>query len=421
MSSFEFNTRDWFEGTAPEELAVTNNSLSVAVNGKVVTYLLNKAIKSTSNEVYLPLYPVAEWIAANWWRLLYECNPHRDVESFQTCHNLKYAGEGYFLPDLLLAPEIDVVHLTWNERAINHGELSFLGYGSENIPFEDVKNELARFVRFVIGRLLANNISDTPLQKDWAAIEASTRDAEERDFCIACAQLGFDPYCISASCADEIIEADERLSGKISLGEFFNTVALGHIKASVEWLEQIGTADSKNSAFNNELRRIKELLPDFSHALPWERGYKEARWVRANFFKTQSAFRDFQQKMMAETFQKTVPFSLCSALVETSEKQTPMFISTSQKNNFLAGRMLGEYLHSSADHINLVTKVSTPSQKRCRAFSAELNAPAEWLKQDLNGKRLVCDDDIAELAEKYQVNELVVKYQLVNHNLAAVL
>ena len=77
MSSFEFNTRDWFEGTAPEELAVTNNSLSVAVNGKVVTYLLNKAIKSTSNEVYLPLYPVAEWIAANWWRLLYECNPHQ--------------------------------------------------------------------------------------------------------------------------------------------------------------------------------------------------------------------------------------------------------------------------------------------------------------------------------------------------------
>ena len=82
--------------------------------------------------------------------------------------------------------------------------------------------------------------------------------------------------------------------------------------------------------------------------------------------------------------------------------------------------MFAGYLHSPANHINLVTTVYTPDQKRSRAFSAELFAPAESIRVDLKGKAFVCEDDVSELAEKYQIGESVIKYQIENHRIAAI-
>ena len=101
-------------------------------------------------------------------------------------------------------------------------------------------------------------------------------------------------------------------------------------------------------------------------------------------------------------------------------EQNPMFVSTSFQSSFLLGRMFGEYLHTPADSINLVTKISTPNQKRCRAFAAELIAPAELLRVDLKGRSQLCEDDVSELADKYQTSEFVIKHQLENHHLAVV-
>ena len=83
--------------------------------------------------------------------------------------------------------------------------------------------------------------------------------------------------------------------------------------------------------------------------------------------------------------------------------------------------MFGEYLHASAEKVNLITKVSTPNQKRCRAFAAEWLAPAELLQDDLKGRSQLCEDDVSELAEKYQTSEFVIKHQLENHRLAVVI
>ena len=420
MSNFELKTQDWFEGSAPRELAVTNNFLSIVVNDEVVSHLSNQAIRSTSTGVYLSLYPLAEWLAANWWRLLYECNLQRNVADFQSHHNLSYAGEGYFLPDLLLAPEMDVVHLQWAPRSINHGQLSFIAHGGTSVPFDSVRNELARFIHLVIGRLQANNIGDTLLQRDWNAVCASERDRDERQFCIACAQLGLDPYCVSEEVADQIVKADESIGKIVDLNEFFNTVAPENIAESVTWLKQVGY-DHADCEIANICREIKEHLPKFSESLPWALGYEEAKWVRKTYFPSQTQLRDFQNKFAETAEQENAPYGFCSALVGASNEQHPTFILTSFQNSFLQGRMLGEYLHTPADSINLVTKVSTPNQKRCRAFAAELLAPAELLRDELKGCSQLCEDDVSELAEKYQTSEFVIKHQLENHHLAVLL
>lgn len=420
MKEFEFKIQSWIEGSSPIELAVTNNFLSILVRGEIISDVLHQANKSTANGVYLPLYPVAEWIAANWWRLLYECNRQRGNEDFRYCHNLSFAGEGYFLPNLSFFPETDVVYLEWEKRSINNGDLQFLGQGQAKIPFDDIQKEFASFIQIVIGRLETLGIQDTLLQKDWEAIQKANNDQEEKDFCIACAQLGIDPYAVTEEQAQRIIDSHEILSKNVDVNEFFNTVSMKSITESTEWLAKLSNDKSIKKKANAFFREIKEKIPGFKDYQPWKRGYKEAQWVRANFFNASFKLNDFYSLIEETTHNEEIPFDFCMAVTKTSDDLNPTFIHPDKLSHFQAGRVLGDYIHSSGNTCKLMTKLYTPEQKYSRAFAAELIAPAESLRNDLKGKCYVCDDDIAELSQKYQINDSVIRHQIENHNLAKI-
>lgn len=63
MTAFELRAHDWFEGGAPKELAVTNTLLTIIVNDHIVSSLNTPSIRSVSDSLCLPLYPLAEWLA----------------------------------------------------------------------------------------------------------------------------------------------------------------------------------------------------------------------------------------------------------------------------------------------------------------------------------------------------------------------
>ena len=149
MKEFEFRIRDWFEGCPPLEFAVTNNFLSVFVDEILVSKLSNYSNKSTADGIYLPLYPIAEWLVTNWWRLLYECNNYRNND-FEYCHNLSFAGEGYFLPDIRFLPENDIIGIEWKPRSINGDMLSFCDFGDRTVSFASVESEFKCFINIVL-------------------------------------------------------------------------------------------------------------------------------------------------------------------------------------------------------------------------------------------------------------------------------
>lgn len=424
MSNFDLITQDWFEGNAPPEFSLTNTMFSINVNNKIVTHIYRKNGKSTSDFICIPLYPVVEWIARNWWRLFFECNQRQNSEGYQYCHNLQYAGEGYFLPNLLLTPEMDVMKFRWSPRSINQDSLSFLGDGNESVNFQAVYREIERFVQCVIERLRTNDIKNTSLQRDWHAILNSRRNKEEKQFCIACAQLGYDPYCVPEEIADNIISSNELLKEELSIGEYFNAVSPDSLKETTQWLSDITKIMKIKSKSVKILQEARELLSDCN--IPagtpaWERGYFEAKMIRSQFFKTQKSLNSLRDMIDEVSFFEEIPKKFCSALVGNTENSNPVFLHSPRANNFLYGRMFAEYLGISTNKVNLVTKVSTPNQKRCRAFSAELFAPAESLREDLKGCNRVYDDDISELAEKYDIDSLAIKHQIENHNIATVM
>lgn len=149
-----------------------------------------------------------------------------------------FAGEGYLLPDLTLLPEQDVFRLQWRPRSINQGARTLTSQGNATLDFPLVMETLAAFIRLVVARLVACGLHDTPLQQDWQAICASSQDPEERSFCIACAQLGLDPYCVGTETANRIIQADETLSGSLDMADLFHAAAPEELLAIGSWLQE---------------------------------------------------------------------------------------------------------------------------------------------------------------------------------------
>ena len=56
-------------GAKGDELCATWASLSILIDGNPVTELQDKQTKAVRTWVFLPLFPLAEWLADNWWFL----------------------------------------------------------------------------------------------------------------------------------------------------------------------------------------------------------------------------------------------------------------------------------------------------------------------------------------------------------------
>ena len=97
MQSLEFNF-EWepAPGIKGHELALTWASLSVRVNDSVLTRVLDHTVGQVRDRIRVPLYPLAEWLATNWWFLLYESElPRRNPRpSFLVATDSARLGKG---------------------------------------------------------------------------------------------------------------------------------------------------------------------------------------------------------------------------------------------------------------------------------------------------------------------------------------
>ena len=84
---------------------------------------------------------------------------------------------------------------------------------------------------------------------------------------------------------------------------------------------------------------------------------------------------------------------------------------------FALCRSLGDFIASPQPA--LVTQSNTERQQRGRAFAAEFLAPAELIRERIDGQR-VCADDIDDIAAHFQVSADVIRLQIRNHGLAVI-
>jgi hypothetical protein len=97
-------------GAKGDELRATWCRLAISVGQTPVTRIEDERAQTVRDAVYCPAYPLAEWFAFNWWSLLNETERRTSAPEK---HNIRFAREGFALPDLELFSEDSFVRAVW--------------------------------------------------------------------------------------------------------------------------------------------------------------------------------------------------------------------------------------------------------------------------------------------------------------------
>ena len=430
---FEF---DWLdaEGVRGEELSATWASLKILVGDSPATRVLDARAKTVRDFVHVPLYPLAEWFAANWWFLKCEVqSPAKEGSpDFLRRHALAANREGYAFPRLEAVPAGARTKLFWENDSSPRFSVRFIERGDAWVDSGEFQETCADFINQVIHRLAHFGIEDTFLQQEWDAIQSA--DEDEARFCETAAGIGWDPYALDDASRDLVIAISDQLGDL--LDEALPALDANNPKAESDDIERAVDDAKSNGVPLERIRKIRqsELVRGANHAIsPWESGYDLARRLRRNLDIGDEPLSDMAK--LADALEEDRDLLDKAARPVESLERVQMIDGVVLWNDDLPGfafrrsghesgqrfafcRALGETLTSPSDA--LITRAHSERQQRNRAFAAEFLAPADGLMKMVAARPAVDLSDIDEIAERFGVSPFVVKHQIENHNLARV-
>ncbi|MEO3860484.1 hypothetical protein [Acrocarpospora sp. B8E8] len=116
---------EWEWEAAPHmkavELRATFARLTIFVGQDCVTLVEDQESSSSRRAIAVSLYPLAEWLAYNWWFLQADSRHNEneaDARRSRQRHSIRHAGDGFFWPDLYVLPEESHIRLTWHPDRI---------------------------------------------------------------------------------------------------------------------------------------------------------------------------------------------------------------------------------------------------------------------------------------------------------------
>jgi hypothetical protein len=418
MSDFQLRF-EWEESPrvrAPE-LNATWARLEIYADGEPITKV--ERAQSVRTGIYVPLYPIAEWMVANWWFLWDEWR----TDGRDGRHSLLAAREGFVLPDLSFLPTETKMEVVWRAGAsMSSAGVLFLSSGSNVLDKSLVKEEFRRLVNGVIERLDVRQVEGSYLVEEWRAIQDAERDPEQRAFCEKAARLGCDPFDVDDSVATQIEHIGVVLPQPV-VEDFCDAIPLAQMVAGAEAVKAFLDSAAAAPSERGRWREFQNGLGWQGTGIPWRDGYNEARALRSNLGLTGPIASDLNSFLNRElgSFEIrdfAVP-SRIDAISAPTQTGAPLFGYRShlreENRRFILCRALSDHLASGQP--SLVTRSGTEHQQRNRAFAAEFLAPAESIKERIGGNR-VGEEDIEELAQEFQVSDLVIRHQIQNHNLA---
>ena len=411
---------DWIDAPpSPDCLSRhTMAVLSIEADGATITSVLDRSNRSWRDHVVVPLVHVAEWLVGNWWHLFHEVeNTGEQNPGFEYRHNLAFAGDGFVLPSLTMAPSDERIHLRWRRHEPAHARIEFVGEGEASIEPGELEAQFRDLVDAVLERLRGNDMTLETLDREWAAINAL--DLDERAFSRAAALLGVDPFDVPDSLANAIVRFWEDTEPSIRDDALAAAASADRLPQVGRWLSQAfeDLEDTANSGWAD----VRRALPQPSAAEPWRRGYALARSVRRHLGADDSGRFDFARNglLALHSHERPAPSTRIQGLVAADAPACVLPPRSESGRRFLQARALGDYLGRSGPGPAILSSLATDRQARSRAFAAELLAPAGSLRRRL-GSPLVEPEQVDELGHEYGVSTEVIRRQIENHGLATV-
>jgi len=431
------------EGVRSPELAATWCRLEIWVGSDCVSRVDDRESGSNRRSLYCSLYPLAEWIAYNWWLIQADVrptalHPHRwsfsQLRSDQAHkhtwlrhHNLRAAGDGFLWPNVTIVPEGGHTRIVWvaDDDPPIAWPSHFTTSGESLVDGGTVRRALAELVESVLTRLAERGITDSTLLREWRANDELSDD--EREFCLATARLGFDPYSTAPEFAEELVRVSEQFQGEL-FGEFLDAVDPALLGPGADWVVA-SLADIRSTTTLPADDRISEVRAAVDRVAangaprPWTIGYHQAASAR------EALELDRTQPVMPEHLMTIVPSteveSALQGLGGSSERHAPTLVLGASARidttkRFAAARALWHFAAQPAREAFLLTPTRTDVRKIERAFAAELLAPATGIREQLGREPATAtDDDLDAAADHYGVSPLLIRHQVENQLLEA--
>jgi len=406
--------------------------LAISLNGVKVTRCISGA-DTVRESIYGPLYPIAEWLAARWWSILYELDNGANSREplYARRHDLLLAEEGFALPRLWFqsrGSDVHVISYPFKHPTI---PIEFTEPRADAIiPAEELEGLLGDFISAVANRLTAKGVANTTLHADWKAIVNTTKD--EKAFCIAAARLGLDPFDLP----DPIAEAIEAAGTALPVSVHEDLFALAGSKDLGAWTKlvaQLLKTTKRNITDTSALDNLQKALTKTrirTDVPGYVVGYARAEKVRSllklngDLLSTHNDLLDaFSLEADAASTAHTWEQQGLRGALAYGDKGTPVFVLNKRANDrsqrFAMARAIHEHLFHSGTSPRIITEVRSVDQSISRSFAAELLLPKRELSKRITTK-VVYGEQVDAFADEFGVETDVVRYHIKNHKLAEV-
>lgn len=413
MTTFDLSF-NWLDtaGSPDRFSKETMASLRIRADRLGFSRVMDRESKSLRDEVFVPLFQVAEWAVANWWFLWHE----PDAESvslrrdgFAERHDLRYAGNGFFLPGVMFASLGEHVRVTSEPWQPSHGRIRFTVRQASIVDRDSVESAFRSLIDSVLERLRAKRLDPGGLARDWEAINRIEPDEEE--FCKACALLGLDPFGVSDSDACEIESAWEATPWSVR-ADAFGACEASSLGSISEWVTD-GLRSLDRAASSSAWDALRNTMNPPEGRLPWERGFALARGTR-NKMNVGEGRIEFSGDWFIDTVERAAPDQRIDALLSGRGPSCLVAPRRDTGRRFLMARAVGEYLAGRSVEPSLLTRLSTEKQAQSRSFAAEFLAPAASIRGLLGSRRYIDVDEMDRLADHFGVSSWLIRHQVEN-------
>ena len=331
------------------------------------------------------VYPLAEEIALNWWRLF----GARDAGL-----RLTDGRGGYALPNIRLALDGAGFNASCSRISYDNPAVRFTNCHTERLSRADAESVLTDFIGRVCNRLASAKLTDTGLQLRWCRVQRSRDSEEESAFCEAAGALGFDPYSVGERAASAIEDLGAWFCGEplLELVSGLRRRDVGGWSSGenvLAWLRRAEARSSDRSLLPavEELRIGADAGQIRFDEMPWSPGYRGARAARRQL--DIGAGERFQVSTLARrlggpSFEVAGAVTGVRAVVATHADATHVHLRTISSRYrhigelFALGRAVGDAVANPPAERSAVNDLRDAARQATgRAFAAEFLAPID--------------------------------------------
>lgn len=366
-------------------------------------------------------YHIAEWLAWNLWRLLWEAPSDRPGREWDFAHSLSSIGAGYVWPNIEVSSDGVYAEIRSTPTAdAAPGLYRYVGAPAiEAVAATDLASAIEGFVCTVLERLGTAGAVDTNLHRIRQDLEAARHDAAAVRLRRLEARLGCDPDEISVEHIRSALASADDL-GRDAVDELVADAGARGSKEVPGSKEIMAIAKRSGSAAKpaDGATLSDDYAPAFGNSAAWRVGVGAAEALREQQALDGQPISNKALSALAGTPTKalsgrTQPSGLSFMLATSANSWVALRSKWETGRRFDLARLLGDRLLGQVEPLLPATRAYTYRQKAQRAFAAGLLCPYHAVSDFLGDDR--SEERREEAANHFGVSPLAIDTVLVNN------